>query len=333
MILKILVSLIPVFLLLGMLLFLDSMKLVSKGILLLCLTWGAMSAGLSFFFNTFLLGKLDVTFETYSGFIAPVVEEVLKMGLLLLLIKKNRIGFMIDGAIYGFSIGAAFAFCENLFYLFHYSGTEGNLMVWITRGFGTAVMHSGTTAIVAIIAMSALNRQNKLGMAVFTGTLLAIFIHSLFNQFLVSPLISTLIVLLVVPVSMSLIFQFNEKSIRNWLEMEFDTEASVLRMIKKGRFADTRAGAFLVSVRHHFPKDVVLDMYCFISLYLELSMKAKSYIMLKENDFEIVVDPEIPAKLIELKALEKNIGRAGYLAIAPVLRLNHKDLWKLSLLG
>jgi len=331
--LKILVSLIPVFLLLGMFLLLDSMKLVGKGILFLCLAWGAMSAGLSFFLNTFLLGNLDVTFETYSGFIAPIVEEVLKMGLILLLIKKNRIGFMIDGAIYGFSIGAAFALCENLFYLFHYSGTEGNLMVWITRGFGTAVMHSGTTAIVAIIAMSALNRQNKLGTAVFTGTLLAIFIHSLFNQFLVSPLISTLIVLIVVPVSMSLIFQFNEKSIRNWLEMEFDTEASVLRMIKKGRFADTRAGAFLVSVRHHFPKDVVLDMYCFISLYLELSMKAKSYIMLKENDFEIVVDPEIPAKLIELKALEKNIGRAGYLAIAPVLRLNHKDLWKLSLLG
>jgi len=134
-------------------------------------------------------------------------------------------------------------------------------------------------------------------------------------------------------VSISLIFQFNEKSIRDWLEIEFDTEASVLRMIKKGRFTDTRAGAFLISVRRHFPKEVVLDMYCFISLYLELSMKAKSYIMLKENDFEVVRDPEIPAKLIELKALEKNIGRAGCLAIAPVLRLNHKDLWKLSLLG
>ena len=333
MILKIIVSLIPVFLLLGMLLFLDSMKLVAKGILFLSLFWGIMSAGLSFFFNTFLIRNLGFTFETYSGFVAPLIEEILKMGLILLLIQKNRIGFMIDGAIYGFSIGASFAFCENLFYLFHFSGAEGNLMVWITRGFGTAVMHSGTTAIFAIICMSALNRQNKLGLAALTGALVAIVIHSLYNQFLISPLISTLIVLVVVPVSISLIFQFNEKSIRDWLEIEFDTEASVLRMIKKGRFTDTRAGAFLISVRRHFPKEVVLDMYCFISLYLELSMKAKSYIMLKENDFEVVMDPEIPAKLKELKALEKNIGRAGYLAIAPVLRLNHKDLWKLSLLG
>lgn len=332
MILKIVVSLIPVFLLLVMLLYLDSIKLVSKSILLLCLFWGIVSAGLSFFFNTFLIINLDFSFETYSGFIAPFVEEILKMILLLALIRKNRIGFMIDGAIYGFSIGAAFAFCENLFYLFHFADAESNLMVWITRGFGTAVMHSGTTAIFGILCMSALNRHARLSLAALSGTLVAIVIHGIYNQFLLSPLVSTLIILILVPVVISLIFQANEKSIRNWLEMEFDTEVRLLRMIKKGRFSETKAGTFLLSIKHHFPKEVVLDMYCFISLYFELSMKAKSYIMLKENDLEMAPDPEIPVKLKELKTLEKAIGRAGYLAIAPVLRMSHKDLWKLSLL-
>jgi protease PrsW len=330
---KVIISLIPVFLFLFMLLYLDSLKLASKTLLTICLAWGMLSAGLSYYLNTYLINHLGLSFETYSRYIAPFVEEILKMAMLLILIKKNRIGFMIDGAIYGFSIGATFAFCENLFYLFHFSQAEPNIMVWITRGFGTAVMHCGTTAIFGIICMSALNRHANLTLAALSAALAAIIIHGTYNQFLVSPLISTLIVLVLIPVSMSLIFQANEKSIRNWLEMEFDTEVSLLRMINKGRFSETKAGSFLLSVKHYFPKEVVLDMYCYISLYFELSMKAKCYIMLKENDMKMAPDPDIPSKLQELKALEKSIGRAGYLAIAPVLRVSHKNLWKLSLLS
>jgi hypothetical protein len=55
--------------------------------------------------------------------------------------------------------------------------------------------------------------------------------------------------------------------------------------------------------------------------------------MLRENDFTVSPDPEIPLKLKELKSLRKQIGRSGYLAIAPVLRMNRKDLWKLSMLA
>jgi hypothetical protein len=106
----------------------------------------------------------------------------------------------------------------------------------------------------------------------------------------------------------------------------------MLRMIRKGQFSQTKTGCFLVSLNAHFPGEVVLDMYCFISLYLELSMKAKTMIMLKENDMAVPSDPDLPDKLRELKALKKSIGRGGYLAIAPVLRMNRKDLWKIYLL-
>lgn len=332
MVIKVFVSLIPVFLFLIMLLYLDSLKLVSKVLLSLCLAWGLISAGLSFYLNTFLLSNLDVSFESYSGFIAPFVEELLKCGMLWLLIKKNKIGFMIDGAIYGFSIGAAFSFAENIFYLTHFAGDSSNLMIWITRGFGTAVMHGGTAAIFGILCMSALNRQSNLLMATLAGLVAAILIHGIFNLFLVSPLISTLIILVMVPITIILIFNSSEKAIRNWLELEFDSEVTMLRMIRKGQFSQTKTGSFLISLKAHFPGEVVLDMYCFISLYLELSMKAKSLMMLRENDLVIPSDPGLNDKLLELKALKKSIGRGGYLAIAPVLRMNRKDLWKLYLL-
>ena len=332
MVIKVLISLIPVFLFLIMFLYLDSFKLVRKSILLTCLTWGLVSSGISFFLNTWLLEHLGISFSTYSGFIAPVVEEMMKCGMLWFLIKRNKIGFMIDGAIYGFSIGAAFSFAENTFYLFQYADINENPMIWVIRGFGTAIMHGGTPAIFGILCMSSLNRHSNLWGASMAGFAAAVFIHGIFNLFLVSPLVSAIIMIILVPATMILMFNSGEKSIRNWLELEFDTEVNMIRMMRKGHFSETKTGAFLVSLKTHFTAEVVLDIYCFTSLYLELSIKAKSMMMLRENDLAVASDTALSAKLKELKALKKSIGRGGFLAIAPVLRLSRKDLWKLSLL-
>lgn len=333
MIFKVVICLSPVFLLLILLLFLDSLKLVNTTILLVCLGWGILSAALSFYSNTFLIRSFELNFDFYSDYIAPVVEEMLKAMLILFLISRNKVGFMIDGAIYGFSTGAAFSLAENLFYLFMYGSGESNLMVWITRGFGTAVMHGGTTAVFAILVISSYNRRSWFGPAIFVGAVSAMIIHALFNSFLIYPVLATVFIVTVIPLALVLSFQFNENAIRKWLEMEFDTEVKMLHMIRRGKFSETRSGNYLLSVRDHFPSEVVFDMYCFISLYLELSIKAKSVMMLRENDFMVPPDPGIPDKLLELKNLRKRIGRSGFLAVTPVLRLTRKDLWKLALLA
>ena len=173
MVTKLLISLIPVFLLLIMMLYLDSLKLVSKKLLLLCLGCGIASAGLSYFLNTLMIRTLHLNFDTYSGFIAPVIEETMKFTLIWILIKTSKIGFMIDAAVYGFSIGAAFSLVENLFYLFEYGAGEANPMLWITRGFGTAIMHGGATAIFGILCIGAQNRQSNLAIASLSGALAA----------------------------------------------------------------------------------------------------------------------------------------------------------------
>ncbi len=329
---KFLVSLIPVFLYLIMLLYLDSMKLVRKKLLMMCLGWGIISAGLCYFINTYLIGIFHIEFESYSMLFAPVVEEILKFSFLWVLIRRSKIGFMIDGAIYGFSIGAAFSFVENLYYLFAYSSDENNLMVWIIRGFGTAIMHGGATGIMGILCMSALNRKSNLTVSTLYGALAAIFIHGIYNRFLVSPLLSTLLMVIITPAAIIFIFNLNEKSIRNWLELEFDSEVNMLRMIKKGKFSDTKTGGYLISIKEHFQPEIVVDIYCYLTLYLELSMKAKSVLMMNEVGLSIPKDPALTDQLNELEALKKNIGRGGCMAISPVLKMSRKDLWKLSIL-
>jgi len=333
MVLKVIISLSPVFLLLALFLFLDSLRLVNKWLMIASLGWGILSAAMSFYANTFLVNYFHLNFHFLSSYVSPVVEELLKIGLILFLIKRNRIGFMIDGAIYGFSIGAAFSLAENIFYLIHFASETSNMMVWITRGFGTAVMHGGTTAIFAILVVSSLNRQTHFIPAVLLGAAAAILIHGAFNALTIYPVVATVFILVVIPVALIVSFQYSEQAIRNWLEMEFDTEVELLRMIRLGKFSQTRVGNYLLSIRNHFPAEVVFDIYCFISLYTELSIKAKSVMLLRESDFLVPPDPEIPGKLTELKALKRTIGRSGYLAITPVLRMNRKDLWKLSLLA
>ena len=330
---KIAVSLIPVFLFLVLFIFLDCFKLVNKKILLLCIGWGLASAAASFFLNTFLILHLNIPFATYSGFIAPFPEEILKMSLLIWLIRKNHVGFMIDGAIYGFAIGSGFALAENLFYLYHFAGDQENLMLWITRGFGTAIMHGGATAFVGILGMSSLNRKLNPAISILAGAILSVLLHMIYNFFLFPPMTSALIIFFLVPSVMGFLFLKNEKTIRNWLEIEFDSEVKILSMIRRGKFSETKSGAYLLSIKKYFPAEVVLDLYCFIGLYLELSIKAKSVLMLRENDLPVKQEKGLTEKLKELKGLERNIGKAGMLAISPVLRMSRKDLWKLSVLG
>jgi len=327
---KIIVSLIPVFLFLLLLIYLDSFKLIKIPVVVICVVWGVVSAIIAYFLNTEIIESTSLNLQDYSKYFAPIVEEILKMLIVIIIVRMNKIGFMIDGAIYGFAIGAGFAFLENIFYI--NTNEVNNLMVWVVRGFGTAIMHGGATAIVVIFAMSLIN-QNKYKFYFFIpGLVFAIILHALFNQFLLTPIISTLIVLIAVPLSIILIFQKNEKSLQNWLEVEFDSEVKLLSMIKKGKFAKTKTGEFLLSIKNRFEKEVVFDMYCYISLYLELSIRAKSNLMLKENGLPIKKDEGLKNKMKELKALQQNIGKTGLLAISPVLRMSKKDLWKLSLL-
>ncbi|HKL92212.1 MAG TPA: hypothetical protein VJ871_02930 [Bacteroidales bacterium] len=97
-----------------------------------------------------------------------------------------------------------------------------------------------------------------------------------------------------------LIFRRNEKQLHRWLEIEFSSEIELLQMIHKGRFSDTRAGAYLASLKTRFAPEPIVDMYCYIQLYLELSIKAKRNVLLKES------------------------------VISPLIRMNYRDLWKLN---
>ena len=207
------VSLLPVFLFLVSLVILDSFKLVKIRTVLLTILFGCFVSGLCYLINTKLMHGLNVDITIYSRYFAPVIEESLKALAIVYLIKADKVGFMVDAAIFGFAAGAGFAFIENIYYL--EAVEDATIFLWVVRGFGTAIMHGGVTGICSVVSKSfADNKSSKKLFIFLPGIFTAVLIHSFFNHFFFPPIIVTVIILLVLPLVFILVFNQSEKFTR-----------------------------------------------------------------------------------------------------------------------
>ena len=55
-------------------------------------------------------------------------------------------------------------------------------------------------------------------------------------------------------------------------------------------------------------------------------------LLMREAGFPVPADPEIGEKLVELRFLEKSLGKTGRLALSPILHTTSHRLWQLHLL-
>jgi hypothetical protein len=268
----------------------------------------------------------------YSVFLAPVVEEILKATYIVWLLGRSKIGFVVDAATYGFAIGTGFAFVENIYFLQNHPNPT--IWSWVVRGFGTALMHGGTTAIFAMISRTLHNRAKGFRPALLVpGLAFAMVLHSLYNGFLVSPLLATALILLVFPYVFMFLFQKSERETRGWLGTGFDTDQELLRVMRAGAVSDTPVGLYLKDLRTSYPPEVIVDMMCLLRLRAELGIRAKAILLMREAGFEPDPDPSLPAKLEEVRYLERSIGRTGMRALKPFVHTSTQDLWQLNLLG
>ena len=146
------VALLPVTAFLLLLMLFDSFKLVPKLMLVRALVIGSSPRSLMLPLHAWLF---DVTGLSSSGLLAlrraghrGDAQDVL----LLYPLRRREIGFLVDAAIIGFAVGTGFALVENVDYLRNLG--EARFLVWVVRGFGTAMLHATTAAIIAIAAKS-----------------------------------------------------------------------------------------------------------------------------------------------------------------------------------
>lgn len=326
------VGLLPVIMFLLLLIYLDTYRMVRMRLVLAMLAAGGVVAVACYILNGELMDLLGMNLTHYSRWVAPVVEETLKASVVLWLFGTHRVGFLVDSIILGFAVGAGFAVIENFYYL--YLDHNTTLVLWIVRGFGTAIMHGGVVAIFAVITQTLAERSVDVRpVHCVPGLLAAIAVHSIFNHFYISPVLSTVGVLLALPPLLYLLFRISEHRTHDWLEVDFDKDAELMRMIDSGDFGLTPAGMFLGSLRDKLDGTLVADMFCYLREYTELALRAKGLLLARENGLDVEMDRETHEKFQELRYLERSIGVAGRLTMRPFLQMTSKDLWQLYMLG
>jgi RsiW-degrading membrane proteinase PrsW (M82 family) len=324
-------ALAPVVCFLVLLVFMDSFKLVPFRTVGQAMLYGLLAAGVALAINTALLHVVGVPRPFVTRALAPVLEEILKLGFVVYVIRARRVGFPVDAAIVGFAVGSGFALAENVYYLAAHRAASP--ILWLVRGFGAAVLHAAASAIAAMVAQTLASRRPNWGPSVFVpGTLAAIGIHALHNQFVLPAVVTTLLLIAILPPIVLLTFEHSERATREWVGAGLDLDFELLQLVTSEEFGGTRLGMYLRELRSRFPGPVVGDMFCLLRMELELGIRAKSMLLAREAGVHTPPSADLASALEEVHYLEKSIGPTGLLAIAPLHVSSDRDKWHQFLL-
>lgn len=312
-----LLAILPIFIYLLIVKLLDDFTIVSWRMLGLSDMMGIIACGLAIATDQALQGAPSVMSLHIQLF--PLIEELLKGLFILWLLSRKKILFFAEALCYGAAIGAGFALLENL--LYGYLHPEITWMTEAFRGFGTALLHMGCSALFAVTALS---------VSRYLAIIPAFMIHYLYNLFLLPEyvqLITTILLFLTLFVCISL---YNEKRVIRWMDDSIIDDIRLLVAIREGRLTDTPAGHYLLTVKEHFQPELFFDMICYMQLYLELLIKGKSRMLLEQEGLAWPLTPEekdLRASMkTELHTLQRSIGFMGLQVLRPILRYSREDL-------
>ena len=309
----------------------DHFSLISVKNLLMQVLCGMVAALVCF--GLFQLTGLILA-DDQSNFFNPVLEEIIKAIPLLWLAIRKKIAFYIDSIICGAAVGGGFSILENIFYLL--LGNEMGIGTVLFRGLEVALIHMGCSAIVAAGLMlgmrlilrfrSQLSIPNSDKIMVVSLLVIAPVLHVCHNTFHLNPLVQFIIVIGTLGGLLVWTYFYDVEMIHRWLDSGLDKQLSLLDSIKNGHLDDTPTGNFLESVKDAFPPEDFFDIICYVQLHVELSVASRSRVLVRESglEHELPLTAEkkelVLSQYAEYKLLEKRLGNAARMTIAPVVK-------------
>lgn len=323
-----LISLFPIILYLLLISSLDGFSLCRTSKILKYLSWGVISC----LTCTQIARMMPSIIIDNDGFI--VIEEVMKALPIIVNVFKRKSAFFTETLTYGAAIGAGFSLVENIIYiLVNPAFAFGDALI---RGVGTSLIHIGCTALCGcccLVLKHVFNNQpNAYGVIMGPAAMIpSLGIHFLYNQFFMSEFVQMFLVVIVFIVFFLIIFKIDRTQIHGWLDECIANDITLLASIKDGKMKETQAGQYLLAAKERFKPEVFFDICMYLSLFLELTIAAKSRVILNESGIEMPITPEEhksnKEKLAELLSLRKAIGKSGHMLLSPLVNDDDKDEW------
>jgi RsiW-degrading membrane proteinase PrsW (M82 family) len=330
------VALVPVLIMLGVFIWLDAFKLMNLKEILVLLLLGGGCAIAAYPVSGRLIDVLPIGFSNYSRFVAPWIEEAIKAIVMIALFRFNRIGYKLDAVISGFAIGAGFSVVENILYLIIYP--EYGTGTWLVRGLGTAVMHGTTLAILAAVAHELAERETREAASDYNfnllwfvpGYLIAVAIHTAFNQFPDNPLIAMLGAMTVAPIALIGIFSFGTSEAQRWLATEYNQHKNQLATLAAGNWPDSEAGRRIAALAGRLDPESGKRVLRYWEVLTRLVVEAEET-MIEEADGDVEMNrQEIRSHFAELDGLRRALGRSTFTALNALLPFSRNDYWELG---
>jgi RsiW-degrading membrane proteinase PrsW (M82 family) len=329
-------ALVPVLVLLAIFTWLDAFALMRLREILLLLLLGALAAGCAWPISGRMLDTLPIGFSNYSRYFAPWIEEALKAIVMIGLFRFNRIGYKLDAVVSGFAIGAGFSVVENILYLTLFP--DYGIGTWLVRGLGTAVMHGTTLALLAAIAHELAERENREAAGDFhfnllwflPGYLVAVAIHTAFNQFPDKPLIAMMGAAIFAPLSIMAIFHFGTAEAERWLEKESAEHRAQLDALRAGNWPDSASGRKIAALAERLDPEAAKRVRRYWELQAWLVLEAEEAMMEEAAGDATVDSPQVRAALAELDGLKRALGKGTFTALRALLPFSRNDMWEVS---
>jgi len=327
------VALFPVVLYIFVVYTLDNFSLVGIRDLVLLVGAGLLAAAACF--GLFRLTDPFVS-ERVSDSLYPILEEAVKALPLWWLARHKKIAFFIDSVICGAAVGGGFSILENVLYLL-----MGNLGIGtaLFRGLEVALIHMGCSAIVAVALMFSVRllerrharlpvKKSDITMSLFLFFVAAI-LHILHNYLHPDPLLQFVVVFGSLGGLLVWVYQYDGDMIHRWLDRGLDKQVALMMDIQQGLLGETKTGQFLLSIKENFPAEVYFDIICYVELYIELAVAAKSRFMTREAGLDEPLDEATRNRYLEqyaeFKNLEKALGQSAKMTVAPVVKFYPAD--------
>ena len=265
--------------------------------------------------------------------VAPVIEEVLKSAGVIYFERRPEFTYFVDGAIYGFASGTAFAIIENLSYM-QAAPVGQALGPSINRAFSTSLMHGSATALVGVsIGRFRFGRGGTRIFALLGGWAAAMALHYAFNRVVNSGELTATLLGIAFGIGLggvamtALWIRIGLKQEKAWLRESLGLDVGVSKgeseMVQQ--LSDVKA--LLEPVERVFGKERRDAVERFLRIQARLGLKQQARALSEDESLKAKLEVEVASLGEEIDVLRRSIGVYCMSYVRSILPPEAEDLW------